>query len=220
MFLFLLLSIPIVFLILNRSFTQGEWNAQVLSRSILKGLFLALAGLLLFWLVRFGLDFSFQQPRMYFYSLVYNGNLSVIIALMGLFILIQLNKNTSRFYRLREYLILWGTFFFIMSFNDALSLAGHVQFFSLFTEPVLTLALWFSLALISDKMERMDLRSRIISLILYSLVLFLLPLLQMLHYYNMELLQFIISLVLLGGSILLLRLEFSARLPYGRPKNL
>lgn len=220
MMMFLILSVPIAFLIVNRSFPSGEWNPLLLSHSILKGFILALLGLILFWLLRFGMDFSQKISRMYYYSLIYNGSISIWMAFLGVFALIQRRKKDLGFYRFREYLILWGTFFLIVSIKDALILSGHLNFFNLFTKPLLYLSLWSMLALISDKMERMELGTRLITFILTSIVIYLLPLLQMLHFYQKGNLQLVLSLIILGSSIFVLHFEFSKRLPDGRQKNI
>lgn len=218
MLLFLILSIPLAFLILNRFFTGGEWNKLLLARSVLKGFMFALAGLILFWLLRFGMDFSYKISRMYYYSLIFNGCISIWVAFLGVFILIYFRKKDFSLFRYREYLLLWGTFFLVISIKDALSLSGQLNFYNLITKPLLNLSLWSMLALISDKMERMESSTKILTFLLTSLVLFFIPFIQLLHYYQKDMIQFIFSLIALGFSIFVLYLEFSKRQTYGRQK--
>jgi len=221
MWLFLLLSIPCSFLLINSYFPRRKWNPVYTVSTILKSLIMAILALVLFWASRFRLDFSIYMPRLYYYSFVYHGGISLLgaILIFCLWELIPAKLKYNRYQRLREYLLLWGTYFFILSVKDVMSLQGAEGVVYLFVTPLIRISLTILFAIMSDRLLQVKVKGRILLILLMSALAFLLPLLYMQAYLNQFIILVVVTVLFTGFSATLMLLEFKGKIPYGSIKR-
>lgn len=215
MLLFLLLSVPLSFLVFYSRFFPVKVETMLILRPLVRGLLLGVFGLILKWLMVFRLDFHYSFLSIFYYTFIHHGGVSIFAALLLDLVIRTFQKTKSTTYRLREISLQMVSFFTVFGLFDVIYTGALTGILEPVILPVVRIALFFMLILGTERFARLHGPVRILSGLFLLFSILLSCLIEMLSYYQLPVLQSIAVLLFLFLSLYLLYSEWKGRLVYG-----
>ncbi len=165
------------------------------------GILSSVPGFIVFWTLKgfFSLKWSFSN--LYFSELLSGIGLELFIVSF-LWLLFHLMKNDERIY-LRESLLWFGTYFFIFNISDFFLFERTYSSLDLFIIPLLRIGMTLLASFLADIYLKVGLRGKILTLVFFLLLTFLISFIPVFFRFDMILYSFISMFIIFFAGIVL-----------------
>lgn len=212
MILFLLLSIPLTYLLINSFYNNQNIKIRIIVLPFISGIILAIPLLLIYWVFFHSFFNNWSPSSLYLYYFFKKDGLTGVYAVLVVSLYFFFYSKPIKESRLREITAFLSGLYFVLSFYDTLVTESWYGNLELFMFPAARISSIFLLSiLLSRTIGRFD-WTKYLLIGLALLVPILTTFIPVLYVINVRSISFIYLIILLGSSLFMYILEMKGRL--------